>query len=306
MNTKKADFEPGTLWDKTTAATQHALSTRALLPIATENVVFEKDGVRYLARVLVNLHKKIDAGREQLKKSIETGQYHNPFLPYEEDLFVTDLTDSHVVILNKFSMIDHHILIITREFEEQESLLNANDFEAMWMSMNEFDGFAFYNSGRTAGSSQRHKHLQIIPLPLTAELEGIPTAPLFGDVEFDGEIGTVPRFRFKHAIAKVNPQWMASRAVAREESTRIFQQMIDRVCWQPGESEDSEPTLIPYSFLATREWMLVVPRTQVNFERMFIAALGFAGVFMVRDEETLQRLIEVGPLAVLEAVSCPL
>lgn len=302
MNKKKSDFEPGTLWHNLINATEHALSTKALMPIATENVIFEDNGVRYLVRVLVNLHKKIDAGRAQLKKSIETGQYHNPFLPYEDDLYVTDLTDTHLIILNKFSMIDHHILIITREFEEQESVLNADDHEALWMSMNEFDGFAFYNSGRAAGSSQRHKHLQMIPLPLTDEFDGIPTAPLFAEAVFDGDIGTVPGFPFKHAIAKVKPEWMKSRELGRTEPTALFQQMIDQVCIN-SDSDSGEPELIPYSFLATREWMLVVPRTQVNFEMMFIAALGFAGIFMVRNEELLQRLIEVGPMNILKSVS---
>lgn len=302
MNKKKSDFEPGTLWRKLINATEHALSTKALMPIATENVIFEDNGVRYLVRVLVNLHKKIDAGRAQLKKSIETGQYHNPFLPYEEDLFVTELTDSHLVILNKFSMIDHHILIITRAFEEQEAVLNADDHEALWMSMNEFDGFAFYNSGRSAGSSQRHKHLQMIPLPLTDDFNGIPMAPLFEEAVFDGDIGTVPGFPFKHAIAKVDPEWMASRESGRTGPTAIFQQMIDKVCINADPAE-GESDLVPYSFLATREWMLVVPRTVVNFEMMFIAALGFAGIFMVRNEEILQRLIDVGPMEVLKHVS---
>ena len=90
----------------------------------------------------------------------------NPFLPYDADLWVTDISQTHICLLNKFNVIENHILVVTRVFEDQESLLTAEDFEAMWICMAEFDGLAFYNSGPIAGASQQHKHLQIVPLPL--------------------------------------------------------------------------------------------------------------------------------------------
>ena len=34
----------------------------------------------------------------------------NPFLPYEEDLYVCDLSPTHVCLLNKFNVVDHHFL----------------------------------------------------------------------------------------------------------------------------------------------------------------------------------------------------
>ena len=38
--------------------------------------------------------------------------------------------------------------------------------EEMNAILAEFDGLGFYNGGETAGASQPHKHLQIVPLPL--------------------------------------------------------------------------------------------------------------------------------------------
>ncbi len=43
----------------------------------------------------------------------------NPFLPYEPDLFVGDISESHLVVLNKFPIVEGHLLIITRNFREQ-------------------------------------------------------------------------------------------------------------------------------------------------------------------------------------------
>lgn len=56
----------------------------------------------------------------------------NPFLPYEEDLFVADLSDTHLLLLNKFNVVAHHLLVVTRQFEPQSDLVNAADLDAAW------------------------------------------------------------------------------------------------------------------------------------------------------------------------------
>ena len=56
----------------------------------------------------------------------------NPFLPYEEDLFVADLSDAHLLLLNKYNVVAHHLLVVTRRFEPQSDLLNSADLDAAW------------------------------------------------------------------------------------------------------------------------------------------------------------------------------
>jgi hypothetical protein len=51
----------------------------------------------------------------------------NPFLPYDEELWVADLNKTHTLLLNKFNLVDHHTLVVTREFEKQEVPLTAAD-----------------------------------------------------------------------------------------------------------------------------------------------------------------------------------
>jgi sulfate adenylyltransferase (ADP) / ATP adenylyltransferase len=56
-------------------------------------------------------------------------------------------------------------LIITKEKRQQTDLLDPSDFEAVCLTMKSLDdSFAFYNAGEKAGSSQPHKHIQVIPL----------------------------------------------------------------------------------------------------------------------------------------------
>ena len=54
----------------------------------------------------------------------------NPFLPHEEALFVCDLSPSHKLLLNKFNVVEHHSLVVTREFQAQTDPLNERDFDA--------------------------------------------------------------------------------------------------------------------------------------------------------------------------------
>jgi ATP adenylyltransferase/5',5'''-P-1,P-4-tetraphosphate phosphorylase II len=56
--------------------------------------------------------------------------FRNPFLPYEEELWVQHLSDSHTLLLNKFNVVPHHVLVVTRQFESQQDPLNARDLAA--------------------------------------------------------------------------------------------------------------------------------------------------------------------------------
>ena len=70
---------------------------------------------------------------------------------------------AHVVVLNKFPVIDRHLLLVTRQFEDQHTPLSHADFDALAAVIAVHGGLGFYNGGRTAGASQAHKHLQWVP-----------------------------------------------------------------------------------------------------------------------------------------------
>jgi sulfate adenylyltransferase (ADP) / ATP adenylyltransferase len=59
----------------------------------------------------------------------------NPFLPYNEDLWVAHLSDTHTLLLNKFNLVEHHTLVVTRVFEPQEARLSAADLLAVQLTM---------------------------------------------------------------------------------------------------------------------------------------------------------------------------
>ena len=108
-------------------ATQHVLACGALQPIESALHVTEEGGVRFLVRQLSPL------GRQRLdrRRARGAGAAPNPFLPFDPNLFVADVSPTHVALLNKFALIPHHMLIVTRRFEAQQALLCDADFEAL-------------------------------------------------------------------------------------------------------------------------------------------------------------------------------
>ncbi len=298
-------LEPGTLWTRVTEQTEHALGCGALQPIPTECEFVEQGGVNFLVRVLPNLARKEEAKKKQDKETATSKKEFNPFLPYEEDLFVADISDTHVCLLNKFNVIDHHLLIVTRTFEEQESLLTLRDFEAMWACLAEIDGLAFYNGGKLAGASQRHKHLQLVPLPLLNNGLKIPIEPAIASALFQDSVGTIPSFPFLHAIAHVNPNSTQSPLEAASASLDCYHTLLQAVGLLGDTKGSSSKPEGAYNLLATRQWMLLVPRSLEYFESIPVNSLGFAGTLAVRSEQQMKILKEQGPMTVLRSVAVP-
>ena len=291
-------LKPGTLWQQVVDRTSHALKCGALLTIPTDYEFVEQNGVKFLVRILSNLDRKYQAKKKQ-DRDTATGKDFNPFLPYEEDLFVADISDTHVCILNKFNVVDYHLLIVTRAFEEQESLLTLPDFAAMWAILNEFEGLAFYNAGKNAGASQRHKHLQVAPLPLAPKGAQIPIEPLLASAKFQDSVGTIPELPFKNAIARLDPQ-LASPLKAAQVTLECYYNLLQTLGLL-GENGQ----VGAYNLLATPKWMLIVPRSQESFEAIAVNSLGFAGTLLVRNAQQMQLIKDLRPLNILTNVAIP-
>jgi len=307
MTQGKILLQPGTLWQSVIERTESAWKSGALLSIPTEFEFVEQDGVRFLVRILSNLVRKDAAKQKQAQQTAASGKDFDPFLPYEEDLFVADISDTHVCILNKFNVVDYHLLIVTRAFEEQESLLTLEDFAAMWACLAEYDGLAFYNGGQIAGASQRHKHLQVVPLPLTPSLEQIPIASLFTEAKFQNAIpglgyayATIPDLPFIHSFVPLNLQWTESPFTAAKTTMELYHTLLNAVGITAVNGNRQSGA---YNFLATREWMLIVPRSQEEFELISVNSLGFAGALLVRNQQQMQILKDQGPMNILKNVA---
>ncbi|MTJ54285.1 phosphorylase [Anabaena sp. UHCC 0253] len=292
MNQQKILLEPGTLWTKIKKTTELALKSGALKSIPTELEIVEEAGVKFVVRILENINRKKADKEKKDQQAAQTGKEFNPFLPYEEDLFVTDISHTHVCILNKFNVVDHHLLIITRAFAEQESLLTLEDFTAMWACLEEFEGLVFYNGGKLAGASQRHKHLQIVPFAET----DIPISPLIKSTKLANSLGTIPEFPFLHTFTTFDSGESA------EVTLKKYHTLLENVGIKPLENNIQSGA---YNLLITRKWMLIVPRKCEEFEAISVNSLGFAGALLVKNQQQMQLLKDIKPINILSKVAFP-
>jgi sulfate adenylyltransferase (ADP) / ATP adenylyltransferase len=286
-------LQPGTLWTKVQQQTQWALNCGALQHIPTTYEWVEQDDVRFLVRVLASLQRKETATQERDKD-------FNPFLPYDPNLFVVDLSPTHLVLLNKFNVMDHHILIVTRGFELQAHLLTAADFQALALVLSEMDGLAFYNGGAIAGASQRHKHLQIVPLPFVPDGSRLPLEPLLQEAVSGSGVGSHPQLPYRHAIAPLHDLDFTQPFSLSNPLLERYHHLLSTLALVDS-SAAIEP-LGAYNLLVTRQWMCVVPRSQESFASIPVNSLGFTGTLLVKNQAQMAQLQQLGPFTVLTKV----
>lgn len=294
-------LQPGTLWSKTTQQTKLARQCGALKSIETEYHLIQQQDIYFVVRTLSNLARKEQARKKQHQQENKIGKRVDPFLPYEQDLFVGDLSPSHICLLNKFNVVDNHLLIVTREFESQTDLLNLQDFAALWRCLEEIDGLAFFNGGKIAGASQSHKHLQLIPLPFLPNVIHQPLEQAIANITLSNSLGKLDSFSFRHGVATLDISTHHSTEVKSEIMLQKYYALLEFVGLQVDPESQKQPGA--YNFLATREWMMIVPRSRESFQNIPINSLGFAGSLFVRDQASLKLLQQLTPLKLLTQVA---
>lgn len=283
-----------------------ALACGALEPIETEEIAVDDADVRFVVRSVSSLARKRPAGTATLPKD---GARPNPFAPPDAELVVGGLTATHFGVLNKYPVVEHHLLVVTHDFVDQELLLDRSDFDAAAACLRAVDGLVFYNGGRVAGASQAHRHLQLVPLPLGGGAWGAPVEAVFDQWSSGGGTTRLLRLPFRNAFA-VLEQALFEDPTAADRLLETYGVMLDACRLRDDSANDggraaNEPERQrgPYNLLVTRRWMLLVPRSKEHFGTISVNALGFAGSLFVRDDAEMRMLREAGPMNVLKAVA---
>jgi len=224
----------------------------------------------------------------------------NPFLPPDPALTVGPLGEHHNVVLNKFPVCLHHLVLARREFAEQLSPLEHIDFLVLAAVISDAGGLGFYNGGAAAGASQRHKHVQWIPqaegnASLRHLAAGLPaaTAP--------GGLARHPGLPMRHRFVRVE----AGRGCDAEAAARSMHEAFGRACEALGLAPDEDGLLPPCNMLVGDGWMLVLPRSREHFEGVSLNALSYGGTVYVRDPAQIDAIRAAGPLEALARVGVP-
>jgi ATP adenylyltransferase len=267
------------IWARVHARSAEAHASGALYRIESEPFFVEDDGVEFIVRRAVDYQRQL-----AIQPKPRPG---NPFADPDPALLIGEVGPRHRALMNKYHVVENHLLIVTREFVDQEVLLDIADFEALVRCLpGDERAIAFYNGGRNSGASQPHKHLQVVTLPLSPHLP-IPMAPRL--------VPDPPRLPFPHAFARlddVNP----ARLLA------CYRDLLAQAGIRATPSPEGERQSQSYNMLLGPGWMLVVPRTRDRFEGVPINSIAFAGALFVRNDQELEALRALGPMKVLQAV----
>ena len=276
-----------TFWATVAARAEAALAAGAMHDFRCELQFIEDAGVDFVVRRATMFPRgETAAGRGKDAPKLPG----NPFLDPEPHLVVGPVGDAHLAVLNKFSVLREHLLLVTRQFMDQRTLLAERDFAALSECMRQAKVLAFYNGGPEAGASQAHKHVQVVTLPLSPR-RSVPMSALL-----EREPAMLP---FRHAFTR-----LARGDTAQPDALlAAYRSLLERAGIEPVRRDGIEWQSQPYRLVVTHEWMLVVPRSRDRFHGISINTLAFAGSFFVRDATQLDAIARAGPMGVLASVA---
>ncbi len=223
-------------------------------------------------------------------------------------IYIESLSETHALLYNKFPLVPFHVLVVTKEFEKQMSLISEADFEAALKVMKALDCFVFFNGGPNAGASQEHKHLQAIPyssfpnqtIPLDA-LIAASKSP--AEDSEDVEYTTIPPFKFKHVLCKFRVSILFDLSYGNISKRAKLLHNIYSDCLKRLNNEDLGTA---YNFILTKHWLFMVLRKcEVALNMVKINAVGFTGSFAVRSDQEYEFIRRQDPINILRSVTFP-
>ncbi len=276
-------------WNKALETTKCAVERKALIPIETsKKYIKSKFDDFFEVRTLKTKHS--------LGLS-EYGPTSNPFSPWDKNLEISLILDSHVLILNKYPVQLGHMLLITSQWQPQNGWLNPSDWEALCKVNLDTQGLWFFNSCPLSGASQPHRHLQLLR-------------------RGKGELNCPRESWFLRLLnCELKQETIVERSVVvrsnrgefSKPSSKLFYENYLNMASELGLGSPNSTTkpLHPYNLLITPDWMALIRRSTECAFGFSINALGFAGYLLSIDQSNESWLSKNGPEKLLEYVSDP-
>ncbi len=266
-------------WSQAREVTAEALETGALVPLQTSKIQLEGMAPFLLRRL---------EGAPPRHLTIQ-GPKPNPFLPWEPPLEVEQIATSHVLILNKYPVQPAHLLLITQQWQPQGGWLQDTDWKAVAHVAADTGGLWFFNSSPTAGASQPHRHLQL--LPRHAGEASCPLAPLI-----------------QRQLTEPGDNWPWLYALSRRwdplegrDLPSLYRNHTARLALgdpaAPGDPQHA------YNLLFDDQWFLTVRRVKEHCAGFSVNGLGFAGFLLCTAHSDLDWLRAHGPWSLLAEVA---
>lgn len=301
-----------------------------LRPIQIKSVAVVRDGGMDFALLLAD--PLSSARKVSATASLVAGEDPLSVENVPPEMVVFDsLFDQYALILNKYPVFEGHSLLVTRNFAPQSNRLTKWDLDALHRCATAADAIGFFNSDTLAGSSQPHRHLQLVPLASMTRLVDLDQVGIFSQVdalpeEFWKWSGKTPFFPVVRKLAALEPiahglVRLPSRATFDIDFARYggFADALLRsyvVLASQLDVLDTEHDA-PHNVLLHRGWILVVKRTVASVAGIGLNGLAYTGFLVIKEQQVFDLLTQdndslptphrnqFGPLAILQAASAP-
>ncbi|KAL7754427.1 bifunctional AP-4-A phosphorylase/ADP sulfurylase [Sorochytrium milnesiophthora] len=263
----------------------------------------------YEVRVAPSLAKKPTRDDDDDKPKKEK---RDPFLPCDPDTLITD-HKNYNLLFNKFPVIEHHVLLTTKDFQSQLDPLKFDDFEAIAWFLHSVDYkyLMFYNSGNLSGASQAHKHMQGVPIA-----EDFPFQDLIARHKGQQDLVRIPELPFLHYLHYFPTPLSSTPADAAQQDAAVsvnadllfqaYQSLHGRMRSDIHPPFPHNLDMICYNMLCTSDWLMLVPRTNEKYDgSISVNSVGFVGCMLVTSEAHLQKVRQAGVVRVLQSLGFP-
>ncbi|KAL4916934.1 hypothetical protein BDW62DRAFT_93805 [Aspergillus aurantiobrunneus] len=207
-------------------------------------------------------------------------------------LLVSTIHDTHLLVVNKFCMFRPQLLLLTSDsYRRQREPLGLDDLAAACTVLNSLDAsqFVIYNCGPKGGASRQHKHLQVLPRP----------PRLFIDNQSHSKAVPFRYFvRYLHDVELESSQ-------GHRKLFELYNDLLAEAKQSLAEYVEDNGGYIPHNAAFTREWIIVIPRRNIDLEGITANTAGMLGSLWLTSAEQVDRWKQVGPKKALAWLGVP-
>ncbi|CAL9731578.1 protein Apa1p [Monosporozyma unispora] len=247
------------------------------------------NGMMYWIRFAPSLLAKPEKG--------DTPINHDPLGKHEPELLVLQNMDplekEFKLVLNKFPVMPNHTLLITNPYKDQRTSLTPQDLIKCYTLLKTMNttqdekNFIIYNSGPASGSSQNHKHLQLLQfpngfIPFQDKLcnNKNPFIPTKGLEPLQDKFVS-----FAHFVIPL------PSSPTQDDLMDCYIALLQYIL--PFFNNWNNPTIHPsYNVILTENWMCLVPRSNIRAKSLPVGfnSIGYTGLIMIKQEDTLNQI----------------
>lgn len=205
--------------------------------------------------------------------------------------------EEYTCVLNKYALEEGHFLVVTNDFYPQKGLLRASDLAMMqdMLTQSKKRRYCFFNGGLLAGASQEHRHFQFLEVPDFGNDKCWPEQIHERDPT-STEVRQHPDIPAHHFLIGIDKSSSSGLEPSFKRLHKAAQMAVG--------TEDDE---MPYNFMMTKEWMLLFPRRNEEWDEHGVGVGGtcLVGSIMVTKPREIEIIKAVGIRKILEYVGFP-